>query len=152
MNNPVIIGNATLYLGDCREILPALPKVDAVITDPPYGMSFQSNFRTEQHARIANDDDVGLLEWACSIPASHSRYVFCRWDNLRDGVPHPKSCVTWVKNNWSMGDLEHEHARQTESPCSGRGRSIHGLVSAPPMLSARHAPAIASTQPKSRFT
>ena len=30
------IGNATLYLGDCREILPMLPKVDAVITDPPY--------------------------------------------------------------------------------------------------------------------
>ena len=35
---PVIIGNATLYLGDCREILPTLPKVDAVITDPPYGI------------------------------------------------------------------------------------------------------------------
>ncbi len=34
--NPVKIGNATLYLGDCIEILPALPKVDAVITDPPY--------------------------------------------------------------------------------------------------------------------
>ena len=32
------IGNATLYLGDCREILPTLPKVDAVITDPPYGI------------------------------------------------------------------------------------------------------------------
>lgn len=29
----VEIGNATLYLGDCREILPTLPKVDAVITD-----------------------------------------------------------------------------------------------------------------------
>lgn len=34
--NPVVIGNATLYLGDCREILPSLPKVDAVIADPPY--------------------------------------------------------------------------------------------------------------------
>mgnify|MGYP002716605165 CR=1 FL=1 len=32
------IGKATLYLGDCREILPTLPKVDAVITDPPYGI------------------------------------------------------------------------------------------------------------------
>lgn len=32
------IGNATLYLGDCREILPSLPKVDACITDPPYGL------------------------------------------------------------------------------------------------------------------
>ncbi len=26
-----------LYLGDCREVLPHLPKVDAVVTDPPYG-------------------------------------------------------------------------------------------------------------------
>jgi DNA modification methylase len=36
--NPVIIGDATLYLGDCMDILPTLPRVDAVITDPPYGM------------------------------------------------------------------------------------------------------------------
>lgn len=32
MTNPVIIGNATLYLGDCRDILPTLDKVDAVVT------------------------------------------------------------------------------------------------------------------------
>jgi site-specific DNA-methyltransferase (adenine-specific) len=38
VTGPVVIGNATLYLGDCREILPALPKVDAVVTDPPYGI------------------------------------------------------------------------------------------------------------------
>lgn len=36
MSRVETIGNATLYLGDCREILPMLPKVDAVITDPPY--------------------------------------------------------------------------------------------------------------------
>ena len=33
-----IIGNCTLYLGDCRDILPLLPKVDLVLTDPPYGI------------------------------------------------------------------------------------------------------------------
>ena len=33
----VTIGQATLYHGDCREILPSLPKVDLVLTDPPYG-------------------------------------------------------------------------------------------------------------------
>lgn len=32
-----VIGNATLYLGDCRDVLPTLGKVDAVITDIPYG-------------------------------------------------------------------------------------------------------------------
>ena len=37
-----IIGNATLYLGDCLEVLPTLDKVDAVITDPPYGIDGSS--------------------------------------------------------------------------------------------------------------
>jgi len=34
------IGDCTLYLGDCLEILPTLGKVDAVVTDPPYGVGF----------------------------------------------------------------------------------------------------------------
>ena len=34
----VTIGDATLYHGDCLEILPTLDKVDAVVTDPPYGL------------------------------------------------------------------------------------------------------------------
>jgi site-specific DNA-methyltransferase (adenine-specific) len=36
--NPIIIGDATLYLGDCMDILTTLGKVDAVITDPPFGV------------------------------------------------------------------------------------------------------------------
>ena len=35
---PVLIGDATLYEGDCLEVLPTLPMVDAVVTDPPYFM------------------------------------------------------------------------------------------------------------------
>ncbi len=38
MKPNVIIGDCHLYLGDCREILPHLPKVDLVLTDPPYGL------------------------------------------------------------------------------------------------------------------
>lgn len=114
--NKVVIGDATLYLGDCMDILPTLPKVDAVITDPPYGMSFQSNYRQEKHLRIANDDTADIacavIDWAIQN-TSHSVYAFGRWDNIKD-YPKPKSLVTWVKNNWSMGDLHHEHARQTE--------------------------------------
>lgn len=37
------IGDCTLYLGDCREILPTLGKVDAVVTDPPYGMGWDTD-------------------------------------------------------------------------------------------------------------
>ena len=110
------IGDATLYLGDCMEILPTLDKVDAVITDPPYGMNFQSNFRIEKHMKIANDKTADLanavIDWAINN-AKHSVYAFGRWDNIYD-YPKPKSLITWIKNNWSMGDLKHEHARQTE--------------------------------------
>lgn len=59
MNNPVIIGNATLYLGDCREILPTLPKVDAVVTDPPYGVGF----KYESH----DDTPSGYIKWLWPI-------------------------------------------------------------------------------------
>src|SRR6185437_16963635 len=87
----------TLYLGDCREILPSLPKVDAVVTDPPYGMQFQSNHRIISHAEIANDCGPEMLRLACALNAAHSKYIFARWDNLPE-VPKPKSLLTWVKN------------------------------------------------------
>lgn len=43
---PVVIGDCTLYLGDCLDILPTLGKVDAVITDPPYGIGKDGQKRT----------------------------------------------------------------------------------------------------------
>ena len=44
-SNQVVIGNATLYLGDCLALLPAIRnQVDAVISDPPYGIGYVHNF------------------------------------------------------------------------------------------------------------
>ena len=51
-----IIGDATLYMGDCREILPTLPRVDAVVTDPPYN----SGLKYGEHTDDARDD---YWEW-----------------------------------------------------------------------------------------
>ncbi len=39
-----IIGDCTLYLGDCLEIIPLLDKADAVVTDPPYGMAVNTDW------------------------------------------------------------------------------------------------------------
>lgn len=113
MAEPVIIGDATLWLGDALAIVPTLGPLNSIVSDPPYGMNFRSNFRKRRYESIANDDDDEALAWACQLKAAHSKYLFCRWDNLVT-VPKPRSLVTWVKNNWSMGDLEHEHGRQTE--------------------------------------
>lgn len=40
------IGDCTLYLGDCRDILPTLGRVDAVVTDPPYGIGKDGQIKT----------------------------------------------------------------------------------------------------------
>ena len=44
MTNPVQIGDATLYLGDCLEIMPTLEPVSGVVTDPPYGIKQDKGF------------------------------------------------------------------------------------------------------------
>ena len=112
------IGNAILYKSDCRDLLDSdeFENINSMITDPPYGMSFQSNFRNNKHLKIKNDDSSELanliIDWGTKN-LDHSIYAFGRWDNLYD-YPKPKSLITWVKNNWSMGDLNHEHGRQTE--------------------------------------
>lgn len=112
------LGEHRLMCGDCTdagvvERVMGGGSTSTVITDPPYGMGFQSNHRNIKHPKIQGDDQDALLLFACGIEAEHSRYVFCRWDNVVS-CPKPASLVTWAKNNWSMGDLEHAHARQTE--------------------------------------
>jgi site-specific DNA-methyltransferase (adenine-specific) len=63
-----IIGDALLLQGDCREILPVLPSVDAVISDPPYGMKWDGKVsrgkngtgkkgETRHYGRTIVDDD-----------------------------------------------------------------------------------------------
>lgn len=57
-----VIGRATLYLGDCREVLPTLGKVDAVVTDPPYGIGItRSN-------RLAVSRGMGGKSWDDETP------------------------------------------------------------------------------------
>jgi DNA modification methylase len=67
MTSPVQIGDATLYLGDCREILPTLGKVDAVVTDPPYpngaGHFDDAVVAAQQVLRRADGPDHILSFW-----------------------------------------------------------------------------------------
>ena len=62
------IGDATLYLGDCLEILPTLDKVDCVVTDPPYGVGENAN-RIASRTKLAKTIDYGSFDWDAK-PAS----------------------------------------------------------------------------------
>lgn len=73
------IGDATLYLGDCREILPTLGKVDAVVTDPPYPDFLEAEFRYNPGTlRAALEPEVhqfvfwsATAEWPFDFSAVH---------------------------------------------------------------------------------
>ena len=58
------IGDATLYLGDCMDILPTLDKVNAVITDPPYGLNIAAQPFQNQRRNGAEKKD-----WDESTPS-----------------------------------------------------------------------------------
>jgi len=61
------LGNATLYLGDCMDILPTLDKVDAVITDPPYGIG-ESSKKVASRGKLASPKDYGDFDWDKAPP------------------------------------------------------------------------------------
>jgi site-specific DNA-methyltransferase (adenine-specific) len=58
MIDPVKIGLATLYNGDCLEVIPTLPVVDAVITDPPYssGGAFRGDRTNDTKTKYVQSD------------------------------------------------------------------------------------------------
>lgn len=99
VTTPVVIGGATLYLGDCLEILPELvasgPKVDSVITDPPYGMNKDfANDTPFEADRIASR----VISW-CRIVCGGNILAF--WSAQRmgaiDSVFAPKRVMIWNK-------------------------------------------------------
>ncbi len=104
----------TIFLGDCREIVPSLGKFDLLLTDPPYGMDYQSARRTEHQRKPKIYGDLEFPQWALDFKGLMASFFFCRWDNLSE-LPKPKSFIVWDKCRHSMGDLEHEYGRQWEA-------------------------------------
>lgn len=67
MGETVTIGDATLYLGDCLEILPTLGKVDAVVADPPYGTNQDTNYKHRgrgERSGLATMSKTLAKDWA----------------------------------------------------------------------------------------
>ena len=115
--------------------------VDLVVTDPPYGMEFQSNFRKEKHKSIQNDSNldwlggwVKELKRVCKDEAH--LYIFCSWhhiDKFKQEVGalfNVKNILIWEKNNTGMGDLEGDYAPKYEMIlfCSNGQKKLKGGV------------------------
>lgn len=121
--------DTNLLQGDCLELMKSIPdgSVDMVLTDPPYGMEYQSNRRTatEKFAKISNDDGLSWLnEFADEcyrvMRNDSAAYVFCSWHKVDvfkvsfERIFKLKNIVVWVKNNHGSGDLKGAYAPKHE--------------------------------------
>lgn len=61
------IGDCTLYRGDCCEVLPTLAPVDAVVTDPPYGLN-EAAGKNKSRGNLAAAKDYGDDGWDSEPP------------------------------------------------------------------------------------
>ncbi len=113
------IGNATLYLGDCRDILPTLPKVDAVITDPPYGINKDGQKETtgghggrKEYEFLGWDAERPDAEMFRLILAAADKHVIWGGNYFADLLPATGKWFVWDKGqriNQSDGELAWTH-------------------------------------------
>lgn len=102
-------GRVRLYLGDCRDILPEI-EADAVVTDPPYGYSYESNYVAAtttadwMQKPIMGDVDTSLRDYVIAWADGKPWASFGVWR-----MPKPKGVrgvLVWDKGPASgMGDL-----------------------------------------------
>jgi len=126
---------------DWKDAVKQLPDhcIDLVVTDPPYGMKFQSNYRKVRHKSIQNDDNLDwLVGWVKELkrlckPEAHL-YIFCSWHNVDTfkkevgALFDIKNILIWEKNNTGMGDLEGDYAPKYEMIlfCSNGSKKLNG--------------------------
>jgi len=103
-----IAEGVTLYLGDCREILPTLGKFDAVVTDPPYGIGFAGQptkwQRRAGHKAEAWDDNV-VADLPRILGYGGKQVV---WGGNYYGLEPSRGWLSWFKPDAppSMGSIE----------------------------------------------
>lgn len=100
MTEIVKIGDATLYLGDCVDILPTLDKVDAVITDPPYGMGEVLKDKGGRWAGLYTEQngfawDKTAPEIVLTFPSIAQKVII--WGGNFFDLPVSKSWLVWNK-------------------------------------------------------
>jgi site-specific DNA-methyltransferase (adenine-specific) len=88
-------GTVRLICGDCLEVLPTLGKVDAVVTDPPYGIGISSNPIRQKHERTNWDDRPVSAELLGDV-LRHSENAII-WGGNYFGLPARQGFLIWDK-------------------------------------------------------
>ena len=65
-----VMGDCVLYLGDCLDVMPTLGKVDAVVTDPPYGLDIAKTGKIGGE-KLAKVKDYGARKWDKTTPPDY---------------------------------------------------------------------------------
>ena len=89
------IGNATLYLGDCADILPMIGRVDAVITDPPYGIGIAANPIRQKHEKLDWDSSAPKNELIDLIVSLGNEVIL--WGGNYFNLPPSQCFLIWDK-------------------------------------------------------
>lgn len=92
----------TIYHGDCRDVLPGLA-ADVLVTDPPYGINYQSGRDGILPRGIAGDADTALRDWMIGEWLPRPLACFATW-RCTPPAP-PRGCLVWSKSAGGMGDL-----------------------------------------------
>ena len=107
----VTIGDATLYRGDCMEVLPTLGRFDAVITDPPYGLGNKMQGGTwgakpEFKEMVVWDNAPPTVDHLLQLCDMADAAVF--WGGNYYGLPPTRCWLVWDKQNAvpTMADCE----------------------------------------------
>ena len=90
-----MIGNATLYLADCMDVLPSLAKANAVITDPPYGIGIAANPVRQKHEKKPWDDAAATAEHMIAICSAAPIQII--WGGNYFGLPASQGFLVWDK-------------------------------------------------------
>ena len=104
MSRVETIGRARLILGDCRDVLPTLGKVDAVVTDPPYGIAkvWQGGFghgwgKAHEQSELRNewDEAVPSADTMALILAAAPEIII--WGGNYFNLPPSRCWLVWNK-------------------------------------------------------